>query len=108
MLLEGACVHAGGTFYPGQDCATFECPQPPRPKACCMPDGSCVDVSGEGACDALGGILYPEVCALTDCPQPEPQACCMPDGSCVDVSGEGACWRPLPGGVRADRVPAAA
>jgi len=63
MLLEDACVAAGGTFYAGEDCATFQCPV--ELMACCMPDGSCVDVLSQTECDGMGGVLYPDPCAMT-------------------------------------------
>ena len=54
-------------------------------EACCLPDGSCVDVSAS-TCRQMGGTPQgPGTnCSTTICPQP-PQACCLPDGSCVDT-----------------------
>jgi hypothetical protein len=87
-LFAPACIGALGIGQPGVYC----CSEPPPMYACCLPDGSCVDVFRVEECDALGGIMYPDVCALTDCPQPpEPFACCLPDGSCVDVLAVGEC-----------------
>lgn len=53
--------------------------------ACCMPDGSCQDVT-EGACTDVGGTLQGagSVCAVAACPQPL-GACCTGDcGSCSE------------------------
>ena len=100
MLLEGACVAAGGTFYAGEDCATYQCPI--ELMACCMPDGSCVDVLDQAECDGMGGVLYPtNYCAEPDfvCPQPPPEfACCFEfDNACymmteADCQAGGGMW----------------
>ena len=52
--------------------------------ACCLSDGSCVEVMGEAVCAAGGGVYQGAGtdCVSTDCP--EPQACCYHDGSCQD------------------------
>ncbi|MCK4660945.1 MAG: hypothetical protein KAV82_15600 [Phycisphaerae bacterium] len=58
---------------------------PPPPEACCLPDGSCIDVAPDD-CVSQGGVPQgPD----TDCqsipPCPQPQACCYyPEGVCQD------------------------
>ena len=42
-----------GTYHTGQDCATFTCPTP-AVGACCLSDGSCLDVTAS-ACSLVGG-----------------------------------------------------
>jgi hypothetical protein len=81
------CIGALGLGVAGVYC----CSEAPEPQACCMPDGSCVDVMDPAECDGMGGVLYPDPCAMTDCPQPQPQACCLQDGSCVDVFDQAEC-----------------
>jgi hypothetical protein len=62
----------------GSSCSTTQCPQT---EACCMSDGSCLDVP-EGACSGIGHGPG-STCAETLCPLP--QACCLYDGACEDV-----------------------
>ncbi len=73
---------------------SIECPQPPG--ACCLLDGTCVEVTEED-CAALGGTYNGDLttCDQVDCIQPD-GACCLPDGTCMDVTEEGC---DLQGGV---------
>ena len=54
-------------------------------EACCLDDGSCVDVLPVN-CVSQGGTTQGEGsdCGTADCPQP-PQACCFDDGGCQDL-----------------------
>ncbi|MEM7229342.1 MAG: hypothetical protein AAF432_11070 [Planctomycetota bacterium] len=62
------------------------------PGACCLPDGSCVDVVGVGlfastldACEeGLGGAFqgFGSACATSECTA---NACCLEDGTCLDI-----------------------
>jgi hypothetical protein len=56
----------------------------PRDGACCLPDGTCTDVTS-AACAALGGAPQGAgtACGTTACPQTE--ACCRSDGTCDDL-----------------------
>ncbi|MSR62714.1 MAG: hypothetical protein EXS08_09765 [Planctomycetes bacterium] len=62
------------------------CPQPTG--ACCLTDGSCVEVTEED-CSAQGGNFNGDfsTCTGVSCPQPT-GACCLTDGSCVQVTEE--------------------
>jgi len=51
-LYAPECIGAMGIGQPGEACCSVR----PPDLACCMPDGSCVDVFTENACDALGGV----------------------------------------------------
>jgi hypothetical protein len=75
-----ACVGVLGIDMAGVACCSEA---PPEPQACCFPDGHCADLFAAD-CEAQGGVVYPDLCAVTLCPQP-PQACCFPDGSCQDL-----------------------
>lgn len=68
------------------DSQAIFCPQPEG--ACCLPDGSCIEVV-EADCLAQGGVFSaPGVaCVEVSCPQPT-GACCLPDGTCVEVTEE--------------------
>ncbi len=50
--------------------------------ACCLPNGSCTEVSSSD-CTAQGGTYQGDntTCGQTNCPQPT-GACCLPDGTC--------------------------
>ncbi len=65
---------------------TVVCQQPTG--ACCLADGSCVEVTEED-CDALNGDFGGDntLCANASCPQP-PGACCLLDGSCAEITEE--------------------
>jgi hypothetical protein len=83
MLLEDACIAAGGLPVIGEDCAVYVCPR--LLQACCFGDGSCIEVLPD-ICENNGGIVYPDLfCDPNPCPPPPPPeaACCYPDGSCV-------------------------
>lgn len=66
-------------------------PDPPPPNengACCLPDGSCADVTA-AVCSGLGGTFQGvgTTCAGTNCPPPNPQtgACCI-NGACFNMT----------------------
>jgi hypothetical protein len=61
---------------------------PPAVGACCLFDGSCVQVS-EADCAAMSGTYSGDLsmCIDVTCPQP-PGACCLTDGTCVEVTEE--------------------
>lgn len=65
---------------------SIPCPQPPG--ACCLVDGSCVEVTEE-ECDAMGGMFNGDgvTCMQVTCVQPD-GACCLADGSCVELTEE--------------------
>ncbi len=66
--------------------------------ACCLPDGTCSEVT-ESVCVADCGTFrgVGTACVGTLCPATIPGACCKPDGSCVETSG--SCLCDLEGGV---------
>jgi hypothetical protein len=74
----------GGT-YGGDNslCIDADCPVS---GACCLADGSCVQVS-EADCLAMVGMYEGDntLCMDTDCPQPI-GACCLMDETCVEVT----------------------
>jgi hypothetical protein len=77
----------GGTYNgDGSSCVGLNCPAPAG--ACCLPDGSCTQVTADD-CAALGGTYNGDssLCEDIECPQP-PGACCLVDGSCVQVTEE--------------------
>ncbi|MHC1707083.1 MAG: GEVED domain-containing protein [Bacteroidales bacterium] len=51
-------------------------------QACCLPDGSCMDLPFN-QCLQMGGMPMGDgtTCAVVSCPLP-PEACCWPDGTC--------------------------
>lgn len=56
--------------------------------ACCLPDGTCIEV-GKFACQAAGGTYRGSGtrCALAQCPVVGVSgACCLSDGSCVELT----------------------
>lgn len=58
------------------------------PGACCLPDGSCVDVTSELECiGTFSGFFQGPgtLCANVDCTGPG--ACCLPTGACIDITG---------------------
>ncbi len=56
------------------------------PEACCLPDGTCIDVPPNDCLNFGGTPMGPgTICAQTDCVFPDEQACCLPDGTCVVV-----------------------
>jgi len=68
-LTEEECLVQGGIYH-GDDtaCAWTDCPPPSG--ACCLPDGSCADLSADD-CASAGGGWYPgESCAYIECPCP--------------------------------------
>ena len=63
---------------------------PPRPMACCLPDGTCQDLPPR-ECIRMHGIPQGpgSTCATTNCqapPPPQPVACCFADGTCQDLT----------------------
>jgi hypothetical protein len=58
----------------------------PTPGACCLPDGSCLELSADG-CEAKAGAFEgPDtLCDDVECPQPQ-GACCFGAGGCVFLS----------------------
>ncbi|MHC4754271.1 MAG: hypothetical protein ACYTBP_03930 [Planctomycetota bacterium] len=86
-----------GTSFPGKNWATYfiytvlpcdECSQEPlEPEACCLPDGSCIDIDYVSCLDLGGFPQGPGTdCSTADCPgPPNLEACCLPDGSCIDT-----------------------
>jgi hypothetical protein len=76
---------AGGTFCENGT-STAVCNGDPEPEACCLPDGTCVELVPE-ECAFLGGVPHGAGtdCAAVDCPAPpEPQACCLSNGDCFE------------------------
>ncbi len=61
--------------------------------ACCLPDGTCVEVQNQNACNSLGGTFQGggTSCANVVCPQPNAGACCFTDGSCQDGLTDADC-----------------
>ena len=57
----------------------------PVAEACCMPNGTCIDVTPAN-CTASGGTPQGcrTTCATVMCTPPT-EACCMPNGTCTDV-----------------------
>lgn len=72
MIVE--CDESNNTYYGSIDCF---CEQQEDRGACCLPDGSCVELTS-AACVAEGGDFHSGVsCAVVQCPPPEQ--------SCVDL-----------------------
>jgi hypothetical protein len=53
------------------------------PGACCLPDGSCLDLQAADCSTANGAFSELQNCGDIQCPSPG--ACCLPDGSCLDA-----------------------
>ncbi|MBT8207955.1 MAG: hypothetical protein KJO18_06765, partial [Acidimicrobiia bacterium] len=81
------CGLISGVFQgQGTTCtATGGCPGDPVTGACCLDDGSCVEVVEEDCAGVFQGDAT--TCAGTTCPEPT-GACCLDDGSCVEVVEE--------------------
>ena len=77
------CLAAGGQWHQFETCSTYNCYQV---GACCLPDGSCVDLVEPDLCDAGGGVFQGDGVSCMDvfCPGPPSGACCLPDGTCMD------------------------
>ena len=85
--------HCGSFGGAGTDCSgpvfcLIQNPPPPPPPppilgACCLPDGSCTEIS-ECNCDGQGGVYKGNNsnCGALTC-DPDSGACCLPDGSCI-------------------------
>lgn len=91
-LCELAGGGYAGTWYAGQDCATFTCPVA---GACCYEDAAsgwtCTITSDAATCESLtNGTWYEGVdCASIDCPDIPTGACCYgdpADPSCVNTT----------------------
>jgi len=54
-----------------------------KPGACCLPDGSCIEVS-EDSCTITEGTFYGDQvpCDETECPDPEPECCAITLSEC--------------------------
>ena len=78
------CIGVLGIDMPGKAC----CWKDPL-KACCLPNGHCVDVFERHSCEMLGGTMHEGV----TCAAPGfvcPWACCLGrDGSCLMMTEEG-------------------
>ncbi|HNO76914.1 MAG TPA: hypothetical protein PKN33_02550 [Phycisphaerae bacterium] len=79
------CEDLGGTFVgPGSTCAGDPCA--PETVACCLPGGSCQDLT-EAGCDSANGVSLgaDSECATSNafC-QAELGACCRPGDTCVE------------------------
>jgi len=74
----------GSCNWTGED---EDCSPPPATGACCLADGSCVEVT-EAECGTLGGTYQGDgtACATTNCNPPPTGACCLPDDTCVEVT----------------------
>jgi len=93
---QAACINVyAGTWYPGQNCATFNCPTQPPLGACCYPDAAgvmhCISTTHKECVKVYGGTWYlGQSCADIDCPTPQPMgACCYGDPaspSCVNTT----------------------
>lgn len=65
-----ACIDGGGTPKgPGTRCPQ-ENQSCPTSEACCLSDGSCVNLPSVGLCAAAGGTPLFGTCATVTCPQP--------------------------------------
>ena len=73
----------------GNNSFDYECRctgQPQPTEACCMPDGTCIDVDTQTCLQRGGTPQGPGTnCNTVLCPQPL-QACCLPDGTCIDTT----------------------
>jgi len=77
------CADRQGNYQgDNTDCANVECPQPRG--ACCLADGTCIEVTEE-QCNADRGVYQGDFvsCDEIECPRPT-GACCLQDGNCVD------------------------
>jgi hypothetical protein len=80
---NGSCVKTGDDT---------SCTSTTPTGSCCLPDGSCVQVTASD-CAAQGGTYGGDgtLCANASCPQPT-GACCLIDGTCMEVT-EDVCTR---------------
>ncbi|MEW5795209.1 MAG: hypothetical protein AB1772_02500 [Candidatus Zixiibacteriota bacterium] len=93
---ESDCIQTyNGTWYPGQNCATFNCPQQQPQGACCYADAAgvmhCINTTHKACVKIYGGTWYlGQNCATFTCPDPQPLgACCYGDPaspSCVNTT----------------------
>jgi hypothetical protein len=93
---QAQCIQTyNGTWYPGQNCATFTCPTQQPMGACCYPDAAgvmhCISTTHKECVKIYGGTWYlGQSCANIDCPTPQPMgACCYGDPanpSCVNTT----------------------
>lgn len=99
-LLDSTCVltqacyctgELGGIFYPGEDCASFECP---RPEGACCIQGTCFDTFTQAECEAACGTWKGLGLLCTDpmviCALPANGACCV-DDLCVPNATQPYC-----------------
>jgi len=57
------------------------------PGACCMPDLTCVEATGNG-CGSVGGAFYPGIsCGQIDCSSPSDSGACCIDDTCFYMTG---------------------
>ncbi len=64
------------------------CAAPASTESCCLPDGSCMDVSAP-VCSKIFGVAggAGTDCAGTTCPGPAPTgSCCLPNGLCAELT----------------------
>lgn len=81
---EAACISLGGTYEgDGVPCSEGLCAPIGR---CCLPDGSCDDLTESDCTDAGGDWTADENCDDNPCPTP----CC--DGAFVNPLGDGRCF----------------
>lgn len=96
MTYESLCSLNGGVWTgAGVPCTSSPCPPPPI-GACCLPDGSCLQMN-PAQCFATGGTWNAGGCSPNPCPQPQLGACCYSDGYCLlrtsgQCSQEGGAW----------------
>ncbi len=84
-------VHLRASNFDGNCVKTStdtECSNPTPMGSCCLPDGTCVEVS-QANCVAQGGTYNGDgtLCINQTCPQPT-GACCLEDGSCTQLTEE--------------------
>src|SRR5262245_54276984 len=75
----------------GNLCFDADCSSTGPTGACCLADGSCVEIKAVD-CAAMGGFYNGNGsrCMDVDCPQPT-GSCCLVDGSCIEDVTEDEC-----------------
>ena len=88
-LTQDSCLEQGGIWLgAGTDCDSADC----YVAACCLPDGSCLEV-GPSDCYEFGGMWrgLGSTCQSVDCSSSARGACCLPDGTCLDDLSYSGC-----------------
>ncbi len=88
VMSEQECWPGPSNFHEGMSCEDNPCGEP---GACCLEDGTCMDVLNDEACGWYSGISFHGSTSCSANPCGSPGACCFSDGSCSDVSNANQC-----------------